>query len=155
MDPTPFDALSGVVMKLMGLMPLLLLLGFVFQMIFGDSGRGSGGGGAPVVDAREEAERRMARWGVLADDELRARNAFDEWLNDAVLRAEIDHVASPADSGLHAWLERLQAVKSENNGRIVWLSGRANHHPVQEGTAAAVQKQWDGLRKPVLSDSSA
>ncbi|HGO6074945.1 TPA: hypothetical protein ACK3Q6_007666 [Burkholderia cepacia] len=146
------DDMMDLGLKMFAAMPIMLALVVVFSMIF--SG-GSGSNDTPAPNLREEQERRIGRWRVLADDELRERNAFDEWLGDALLRAEIDHAANPDDSGLHSSLEQLKAVKSENNGRIVWLTSRANHEPVQEGTVSAVRKQWDELRKHAIPDQSA
>lgn len=150
-----FDDPMNILLKLgavVAFAPIVFAIAMAVPMIFGGS---SGSSATPVVDRHAEQEQRIERWRQLADGELRERNAFDDWLGDALLRAEIDHAANPNDSGLHSSLERLQSAKSENNGRIVWLTSRANHEPVQEGTATAVRKQWDELRKPALPDQSA
>ncbi|KVE37269.1 hypothetical protein [Burkholderia sp. TSV86] len=158
----PIDILTGVVATWMPVMAGIAILLFALIKVLGEEAFGTLLLGAlaivffPVtlivfayqlfVSAKEMREQDAKR-RELADAEAGTRAAFDDWLTEAVLRAEIAVCVEPSSAEARAELDRLQAAKQANGVRLVELHDRPDTAEVTPGHIEAVKGQWATLQQ--------
>lgn len=100
-----------------------------------------------LVAKRGEMLEEKAKRQALADSEAATRAAFDDWLTEAILSAEIAACANPTHAATLDHLERLKTAKRQNGARLVELHDQYDTAEVKEGVAQTVKEQWAALQQ--------
>lgn len=99
-----------------------------------------------IARAQERRKQEDTR-RKLADAEAATRAAFDDWLTEAALRAEIAVCVEPSSAEACAELDRLQAAKQANGARLVELHDKPDMAEVTPDHIEAVKGQWAALQQ--------
>jgi hypothetical protein len=73
-------------------------------------------------------------------DEIMIRLQYSEWLDDALLKLEIDALNAPTDENLQRLRQRIEEAKISNSRYL----GDQHEEPISR---EVIQREWNQLRK--------
>lgn len=143
--PAGIDSIFAVVPAMIGLIGVVMLIRLA----------------APLVDeyskerqiVKNEARKQVEaaqRSKALLIAEIVLRGEFDEWLDTAVLRLQIDCLANSGDKPLIDVLTVVTQARKDNAARITELHQGTTRQPSAED-ADSIRQQWQDLRNRVGS----